>query len=115
MAQASWSEDVALWCGVGGHSFSQRDPGKQRVTVEQWDEDGQQMQPIAVAACGEHARPVQIATRPKAAINGGPVTSPAEAARRGYDPDYVKWLESRTGIGAGEPATAEADGGTGHE
>lgn len=97
MAQASWSDDVALWCGVGGHSFSQRDPGKQRVTVEQWDEEGQEMRPVTVAACGEHARPVQITTRPKQAITNGPVSvhDPAEATRRGYDPDYVKWLEAQ--------------------
>ena len=89
--------DVALWCGVGGHAFSPHDPGRQRVTVEQWDEDSQRMAPVTVAACGDHARPVQISTRPKAALNGsGSVTDPGEAQRRGYDPDYVRWLEEQT-------------------
>lgn len=29
----------ALWCDSGGHAFSERDPGRQRITVEVLDED----------------------------------------------------------------------------
>lgn len=96
MLQVIENEDVALWCGVGGHAFSSRDPGRQRVTVQQWDDEANQMRPVAASACGEHARPLQIQTRPKALTNGdGSVTDPAEARRRGYDPSYVKWLEAQ--------------------
>jgi hypothetical protein len=96
VAQMMEVEDVALWCGVGGHAFSGRDPGRQRVTVEQWDEDLNRMAPVSVSACGEHARPLALKTRPAAAIrNGESVTDPAEAHRRGYDPAYVAWLEQQ--------------------
>lgn len=96
MLQVIENEDVALWCGVGGHAFSSLDPGRQRVTVQQWDEDAQEERPRAASACGEHARPLKIQTRPKAITNGnGSVTDPGEAARRGYDPDYVAWLEQQ--------------------
>lgn len=70
VAQLMDVDDVALWCGVGGHAFSPMDPGRQRVTVQQWDEDSQEMKPVRVAACGDHARPVTIATRPPKALNG---------------------------------------------
>ena len=93
-------DDVALWCGVGGHAFSARDPGRQRVTVQQWDEDSQETKPVTVSACGDHARPVQIATRPPAALSASEVTAD-EARRRGYDPEYVKWLERKNSIGEG--------------
>lgn len=97
-------DDVALWCGVGGHAFSARDPGRQRVTVQQWDEDSQETKPVTVSACGDHARPVQISTRPKAQLNGAPVTDPEEARRRGYDPEYVAWLERKNGMSDDHPA-----------
>lgn len=101
MLQMIENEDVALWCGVGGHAFSSRDPGRQRVTVQQWDEEANEMRPVAASACGEHARPLQIQTRPKALTNGnGSVTDPAEAARRHYDPDYVAWLEKQAAAAA---------------
>jgi hypothetical protein len=108
-AQMIEAEDVALWCGVGGHSFGQLDPGRQKVTVQQWDEESQEMKPVKVSACGEHARPVAIQTRPKALTNGnGSVTDPAEAAKRGYDPAYVAWLEQQAKQPIGEAGT---DGG----
>lgn len=93
-------DDVALWCGVGGHAFSGKDPGRQKVRVQQWDDEGQQLPDATVSACGEHARPVQAVTRPKPAALPAPVsvTDPAEAQRRGYDPAYVKWLEQQNGI-----------------
>lgn len=106
MAQRMNVDDVALWCGVGGHAFSARDPGRQRVTVQQWDEDSQEVKPVAVSVCGDHARPVQITTRPKQAITtNGSVTDPAEARARGYDPDYVAWLEQQAAaaFGPGKP------------
>lgn len=108
VAQMIEAEDLALWCGVGGHAFSSRDPGRQRVTVQQWDEEAQETKPVAASACGEHARPLQIQTRPKALTNGhGSVTDPAVAAARGYDPDYVAWLEQKAAqpIGAEEAGT----------
>jgi hypothetical protein len=29
----------ALWCDSGGHAFSERDPGRQRISVNSLDED----------------------------------------------------------------------------
>lgn len=101
------NEDIALWCGVGGHAFSSRDPGRQRVTVQQWDEEANEMRPVAASACGEHARPLQIQTRPKAITNGnGSVTDPGEARARGYDPDYVAWLEKQAAAASAAPDPA---------
>lgn len=99
VAQRMEVDDVALWCGVGGHAFSARDPGRQRVTVQQWDEEAKETKPVTVSACGDHARPVSIATRPKTAITAQPaITTPEEARARGYDPEYVAWLERKNGL-----------------
>lgn len=109
MGQRMEVDDVALWCGVGGHAFSGRDPGRQKVTVQQWDADSQEMKPVTVSACGEHARPVEIQTRPKPSLLPGrrkhadPVTDPDEARQQGYDPEYVAWLERKNGLaGSGD-------------
>lgn len=102
VAQRMEVDDVALWCGVGGHAFSSRDPGRQRVTLEQWDDEQNAMKPVTVSACADHARPVQLKTRPAAAIrNGEQITDPDEARRRGYDPGYVKYLEQQLGMSDG--------------
>lgn len=67
------NDEVALWCSIGGHAFSALDPGQQRVTVDQWDEESQRMAPMRVRACGEHARPVVTTTRPKKELTQAPV------------------------------------------
>lgn len=32
----------ALWCDSGGHAFSERDPGRQRISVTALDDDGEE-------------------------------------------------------------------------
>jgi hypothetical protein len=45
---------AALWCDQGGHAFSERDPGRQRITVNTLDEDEREVQ-VAKDFCGECA------------------------------------------------------------
>ena len=90
-------QDVALWCGVGGHAFSPLDPGRQRVTVQQWDEDAQETKPVQVAVCGDHARPVVLATRPKPALAAGNGTRTVDAEEYARYQAYLE-AESRKPI-----------------
>jgi hypothetical protein len=46
---------VALWCDQGGHAFSERDPGRQRVTVNTLDEATDREVTVAKDFCGECA------------------------------------------------------------
>ena len=45
---------AALWCDQGGHAFSERDTGRQRITVNTLDEDEREVQ-VAKDFCGECA------------------------------------------------------------
>src|ERR1700679_3738964 len=46
---------AALWCDQGGHAFSERDPGRQRVTVNTLDEETEREVTVAKDFCGECA------------------------------------------------------------
>ena len=45
---------VALWCDQGGHAFSERDPGRQRISVSTLDDDEQETI-VAKDFCGDCA------------------------------------------------------------
>ena len=45
----------ALWCDSGGHAFSERDPGRQRISVNSLDEDTGQETSETRDFCGECA------------------------------------------------------------
>jgi hypothetical protein len=46
----------ALWCDQGGHAFSERDPGRQRITVNVIDEDTEAETQLTKDLCGDCAR-----------------------------------------------------------
>jgi len=62
----------ALWCDQGGHAFSERDPGRQRITVNVIDEDTEAETQISKDFCGECAKVSGLTTARKTrpAING---------------------------------------------
>src|SRR5215469_10549672 len=102
-----------LWCDLGDHQFSANDP-KRSVQVEDITYEAKQNgeRPKRYDMCGpcqanltERGDPVQnffkdiVSTRK--AVTGRKTTAkvtPEEAQERGYDPDYVKWLEKQNGI-----------------
>jgi hypothetical protein len=43
---------AALWCDQGGHAFSERDPGRQRITVNTLDEETEREVQISKDFCG---------------------------------------------------------------
>jgi hypothetical protein len=67
---------AALWCDQGGHAFSERDTGRQRITVNTLDEDEREVQ-VAKDFCGECAAKSGLTsprkTRPTlpAVVSGG--------------------------------------------
>lgn len=88
-------DEVALWCSAGGHAMSALDPGQQRVTVDQWDEESQRMKPMRVRACGEHARPVVSTTRPKRELTRAPVEDGKYLVDKETFDAYIKDLEAK--------------------
>ncbi len=71
----------ALWCDQAGHAFSERDPGRQRISVTVLDADGAEKQE-ARDLCGDCAASSGLlaprVTRPQLAAS--PVTVPAPPA-----------------------------------
>lgn len=63
----------AMWCDPGGHAFSERDPGRQRITIQVLDENGDEQTEFR-ELCGEHAVAAGLTkpsvTRPKEIVNG---------------------------------------------
>lgn len=45
-------ENVALWCDVGGHAFSSRDPGRRKMKVTTYGDDGQETGEETQIGCG---------------------------------------------------------------
>jgi hypothetical protein len=77
------SMSQALWCDATEHAFSERDPGRQRISVAEFDEDGNQTL-VSKDFCGECAAALGL-TKPK---------------RKGkYDPVKTRVLESQAGLG----------------
>jgi hypothetical protein len=52
---------VALWCDQGGHAFSERDPGRQRISVNTLDDNEQEVT-IAKDFCGDCAAKAGLTT-----------------------------------------------------
>jgi hypothetical protein len=48
------SMSAALWCDQGGHAFSERDPGRQRIRVSVLDDDETETE-VAKDFCGDCA------------------------------------------------------------
>lgn len=67
----------ALWCDAGGHAYSERDPGRQRITVTVLDDETEEERQESRDFCGEHAAKAGLLdkrrTRPAVAevTNGG--------------------------------------------
>ena len=83
----------ALWCDQGGHAFSERDPGRQRISVQVLDDDGveQAESRDLCSQCAEQAGLLKKRqTRPAAAI-------PAPA-RPAADPARIRDLETELGM-----------------
>lgn len=63
----------ALWCDGGGHAFSERDPGRQRITIQVLDDDGIEQTDFR-EFCGPHAEAAGLTkprvTRPKELADG---------------------------------------------
>lgn len=94
---------VALWCDQGGHAFSERDPGRQRVGITILNDDGQEVEE-ARDLCGQCAsqagllRPRQ--TRPQVAAHAAPAPPPypSDTAPPGYSyPAYTDPLAASGG------------------
>lgn len=88
-----------VWCDIGGHPFSAAEPGR-KFWTELGNEYGQRQDQPRLDACAEHANfKVQMPNfvQPsQAQITAGMKSKKAkEAAAKGYDPDYVKWLEAQ--------------------
>jgi hypothetical protein len=58
------SMSQALWCDNGGHAFSERDPGRQRISVATIDPDTEREVMESRDFCGECAESTGI-TRPR--------------------------------------------------
>lgn len=88
-----------IWCDVGGHPFSAADPERDFWTKPGNEYGQNQLQP-RMDVCGEHKNftvKMPNYTAPSAsAIQGKMRNKQAqEAKEKGYDPDYVKWLEDQ--------------------
>lgn len=84
----------ALWCDAKQHPFSSKDPERrhyQQETVRQSDERGYEQGRIVMEEfdiCGPCANQTAVFQKPAN-------YKALEARQKGYDPDYVKWLEEQ--------------------
>lgn len=90
-----------VWCDIGGHPFSAAEPGR-KFWTESGNEYGQNQSQARLDACKDHAdfkaRMPEFLGAPagRGAIETGLKRKKAqEAADKGYDPDYVAWLEAQ--------------------
>lgn len=70
------SMSQALWCDQGGHAFSERDPGRQRISVDVLNEDTEEIESETRDLCGECAREAGLLSprktrSPKGSIGNG--------------------------------------------
>lgn len=87
-------DEVALWCSVGGHAFAPNDPGRQRLNLDTWDEDGNAASMHGLA-CGEHAtRAVAPKTRPAKQLTSAPVQEGKYLVDAEEYERYIKKLEA---------------------
>lgn len=64
-AMGKESMSAALWCDQGGHAFSERDPGRQRITVDVIDEDTEIETKVTKDFCGGCAKDAGLTTARK--------------------------------------------------
>lgn len=65
----------ALWCDNGGHAFSERDPGRQRISIAVLDEDTEKERLESRDFCGECAIKAGLASPRKTRPAIGTVTT----------------------------------------
>lgn len=88
------SMSQALWCDQGGHAFSERDAGRQRIAVQVLDDDGVEQSETRdlCSECAEKAGLLKKRqTRPAAAL-------PAAPAAPRADPERIRDLETELGM-----------------
>lgn len=88
-----------VWCDIGGHPFSAAEPGR-KFWTEVGNEYGQDQSRARIDACGEHAnfrvRMPNFVNPSQAQLSAGFKSKAAkDAAEKGFDPGYVKWLEDQ--------------------
>lgn len=81
----------ALWCDQGGHAFSERDPGRKRISMDTLDDDSGDLVKESRDFCGECAVKSGLTgarkTRPAAALTGFPSGSPSGSPPGAGEPD----------------------------
>lgn len=86
----------ALWCDAGGHAFSERDPGRQRIAIAVLNEDTGEEETESRDFCSECAAKAGLLnkrkTRPAAALNGPGGDRPRA------DPVRIRDLEDELGM-----------------
>jgi len=60
--ETRYSMSQALWCDQGGHAFSERDPGRQRIAVSVLNEETEQEERVTKDFCGECAKSAGLTT-----------------------------------------------------
>lgn len=92
---------AAMWCDAGGHAFSERDPGRQRITIGVLDEETGQEKEESRDFCGTCAERAGLLakrrTRPAAIADLADQGATSDAPR--YDPAYTQRLERELNIG----------------
>lgn len=88
-----------VWCDIGGHPFSAAEPGR-KFWTQQGNEYGIHQDQARMDACAEHAnfqvRMPNFVNPSQRELHAGLKSKAAQdAAQKGYDPDYVKWLEEQ--------------------
>jgi hypothetical protein len=84
------SMSQALWCDQGGHAFSERDPGRQRLTVDVLNDETGQEESDYRDLCGECAEKSGLLKKRK--------TRPAAVLPGRADPDKIAGLEAELGM-----------------
>jgi len=79
---------AALWCDQGGHAFSERDPGRQRISVTVLDEDGDEQQE-ARDLCGECATQAGLLSKRKTKTAPAITAAAREAAEAEAADDHA--------------------------
>lgn len=79
----------ALWCDSGGHAFSERDPGRQRIAITVLDEETGEERMESRDFCGECAAKAGLLAKRRTR----PAAIPAKA-----DPVRIRDLEEELGM-----------------
>jgi hypothetical protein len=82
----------ALWCDQGGHAFSERDPGRQRISITVLDEETNQERGEARDFCGDCAQAAGLLSKSRTR------PGPAAPALPRADPRKIADLETELGF-----------------